>query len=313
MDEKLQLFVAKREMITPAICRFELRRRDGGALPPFEAGAHIRVRTPMGVVRSYSLSNDDSETERYVIAVKREERSRGGSASLHDSVAEGDTLIVTPPRNLYALKAARNYLLIAGGIGITPIIAIFRRLMRQGVRDVTLIYCTRSPEETAYLDELRQARYQSYVRLHHTATAGGRFDFWPFLRNPDDTAMYYCGPAPFMDAIYAQSIHWPRRALHFENFAGPSSLAGPQPFSVRRASSGDVFEIPADKTILDVLRAAGLKPSSSCESGTCGTCRMRLLAGVPDHRDVVLTQVEQCDFLMPCVSRAYGGELTLGF
>ena len=312
MNDQLQLTVSDRHMITSSICRFEFRRADGGSLPPFQAGAHLKVKTPAGVVRSYSLTNDDAETDRYVIAVKREDRGRGGSASMHDALKVGDTVSVTPPANVYALGEASKALLIAGGIGITPIIALFRRLMRLEVEGVTLIYCTRAPEETAYFDELSQPRYKRHIRFHHSASAA-RFDFWPYLRSPDETQIYYCGPQAMMDAIHAMSIHWPRRSLHFESFSGASASAANQAFKVRQAGTKKVFEVPADKTILEVLREQTLKPLSSCETGTCGTCRMRLIEGVPDHRDLVLSEAEKADYIMPCVSRAFGGELTLEF
>ena len=282
-------------------------------MPAFEAGAHIAVRTPSGAVRSYSLNNDDAETHRYVISVKREEGGRGGSVSLHAATKLGDALTVSVPKSTYAFKEGPKYLLIAGGIGITPIISMFRRLVRQNVSDVTLIYCTRVPEETAYWNELQQEPYRKHVRLHHSGHASGaRFDFWPFFEKPDETQIYYCGPAAMMDAIHAMSIHWPRKSLHFESFSG-AAAGDDKPFKVRRAGTDMVFDIPSGKTVVEVLRDAGLKPASSCESGTCGTCRVRLIDGVPEHRDLVLSEDEKTDFFMPCVSRAYGGEITLEF
>lgn len=312
VDDAMQLVVADRRMITPTVCRFEFRHPSGAALPAFTAGAHVTVQTPAGVARSYSLNNDDRERDRYVIAVKREDAGRGGSLSLHTGLQRGELITVSGPKSSYAFHPARRFLLIAGGIGITPMIAIFRRLTRDNADNVTLIYCTRTADDAPYRDELAEGRFTGKVLVHHSAAAGGRrFDFWPYFRTPDDTAIYYCGPEAMMNTIYALTIHWPRQAIHVESFAALRGGDVNRPFRVRRARDGRVFEIPAEKSVIDVLRDSGLNPRCSCESGTCGTCRVGLLAGVPDHRDLVLSQVEKTDSFMPCVSRAYGEELVL--
>ena len=313
MENKLKVVVAAREMLTPQICQFELRHADGDKLPPFEAGAHIVVETPSGIARSYSLVNHEAEADRYVIAVKRENGGRGGSVSMHADTAPGDILRISPPTNSFGFMEAPKYLLVAGGIGITPIMSMFRRLLTSGHKDFRLVYCTRSAESTPYLDELTAPAARNLVTIHHTSTRNGsRFDFWPMLKKPDGRHVYYCGPTSMMDALYARTIHWPRSAIHFEDFAGISATGvNSKPFQVRRLATDDVFEIPADRSVVDVLRNAGLKPKSSCESGTCGTCRVRLISGEPDHRDLVLTAEERESFFMPCVSRALSGEITL--
>jgi phthalate 4,5-dioxygenase reductase subunit len=312
VDKRLMLVVTDKAMVTSTVCRFELRRPDGTPLPEFKVGGHIRVMTPSGTIRQYSLNNDEADADRYVIAVKREDGGRGGSLSMHRDLALGDTIEVSRPISNHVLGLAPGYILIAGGIGITPIVSMFRKLKRLKADGVTLIYCTRNPEDAAYGEELMQSGEDVRVVLYHSALhAGRRFDFWPYLKGPDGRHLHYCGPEAMMNEIHAMSIHWPRSAVHFENFAGMGATGGNKPFRLRAASTGGVFEIPADKTVLEVLREAGHKPKSSCESGTCGTCRVRLIDGVPDHRDLVLAEAEKADSFMPCVSRAFGGELVL--
>jgi len=309
----LNLTLAARRDLTPEVCEFTFTAASG-ALPRFEAGAHLTVQTPSGAWRSYSISNDDRETDRYVIAVKREDAGRGGSLSIHRDLHPGDRVAARPPHNAFELVADVPSLLIAGGIGITPMLAMLRRLVARNA-PVRLIYLTRSADLTAYRDLLNAPPFAPLVTLHHDE--GDRnhlFDFWPYFETPDLRHIYYCGPAPMMNAIYLRTIHWPRSRIHSESFAGVDSTDGTaSPFRLRRAATGEVFDIPADKSVLDVLRDRGIAFASSCESGTCGTCKMRLVAGAPLHRDLVLSDAEKLDQFMPCVSRAAGEELTLEF
>jgi phthalate 4,5-dioxygenase reductase subunit len=147
---------------------------------------------------------------------------------------------------------------------------------------------------------------RDHVIIHYDSVHGERFfDFWPFLRVPDERHIHYCGPSKMMDSIYAQTVHWPRSAVHSEDFGGVSAVSvTSSPFRVRRSATNEVYEIPADRSVVDVFRNAGLKPRSSCESGTCGRCRVPLITGDPDHRDLVLTEGERNQYFMPCVSRA---------
>jgi phthalate 4,5-dioxygenase reductase component len=307
------LKLAARRDLTPEICEFTFAAASG-PLPSFTAGSHLTVQTPSGAWRSYSISNDDRETDRYVIAVKREEAGRGGSLSMHRQLAVGDVILARSPKNAFELAKDAPTLLIAGGIGITPMLAMLRRLVAKSV-PVRLIYLTRSPGLTAYREILSAEPLAAHVTLHHDEGDRSRvFDFWPFFESPDDHHIYYCGPAPMMNAIYLRTIHWPRRQIHSESFAGVDSTDGTaSPFRLRRAATGEVFDSPADKSVLDVLRDRGIAFASSCESGTCGTCKMRLVAGEPLHRDLVLTDSEKPSNFMPCVSRAAGEELTLEF
>jgi phthalate 4,5-dioxygenase reductase subunit len=230
-----------------------------------------------------------------------------------DDAEVGDALPVSHPHNDFALvKSPAGYVLIAGGIGITPIMSMIRHLKATGGR-FKLTYCTRDPEHTAFGDELGKPEFRGQVAIHHD---GGdidkAFDFWPLLERPGGQHVYCCGPRPLMDAVRDMSGHWPASSVHFETFTEPArSRPDDRPLRVRLARSGDVIEVPVGMTILEALRAAGQDVPSSCESGTCGTCKTRLLAGEPDHRDLVLAEHERADHVMVCVSRARSDELLL--
>lgn len=307
------LKLSARRDLTPEICEFTFTAASG-TLPAFTAGAHLTVQTPSGAWRSYSLSNDDRDRDRYVIAVKREDHGRGGSLSMHRGLAPGDAVTARAPKNAFDPVPDGPTLLIAGGIGITPMLAMLRRLVARGV-PVRLIYLTRHADQTAYRDILMAPPFAPHVTLHHDHGDASRiFDLWPHIHTPDARHIYYCGPAPLMNAVYLRTIHWPRRQIHSESFAGVVSTDGTaSPFRLRRAATDEVFDIPADKSVLDVLRDRDIPVASSCESGTCGTCKMRLVAGTPLHRDLFLAQAEKQSHFMPCVSRAAGEELTLDF
>lgn len=313
----LNLVVASAEPAARDIQRFELVHPDGESLPPFSAGAHIRIKTPIGVIRQYSLSNDPEERHRYVIAVKRERDGRGGSRSLVDTVKIGHTVEVGLPENLFELDPkARSFVLIAGGIGITPMMAMSRHLSTQGDRPFKLYYLTRDPAGTAFLEELRGADFSSSVVVHHDlGDPANAFDLWPVLEKAGAATgrhVYFCGPKPLMDAIKDMTGHWPSSTVHSESFGGDTKPhADDQPFEVELKSSGQKFTVPVGKSILDTLRADGIHVPSSCESGTCGSCKTRLLQGEADHRDLVLLEEEKSDHIMVCVSRAKSPSLLL--
>lgn len=307
----LTLTLIARRDLTPEICEFTFTGTNG-PLPAYEAGAHLTVQTPSGAWRSYSISNVDPDC--YIIAVKREDAGRGGSLSMHRDLSPGDLIAARPPKNAFALIPDQPALLIAGGIGITAMLAMLRHLVARGV-PVQLIYLTRSADLTAYRDILTAPPFAPHVTLHHDEGDPARiFDLWPYVKTPDHRHIYYCGPTPLMNAVYLRTIHWPRSQIHAESFAGVGATDGTaSPFRLHRAATGEVFDIPADKSILDVLRDKGIGFSSSCESGTCGTCKMPLVAGIPLHRDLVLSEAEKPHYVMPCVSRAAGEDLTLEF
>jgi len=304
--------VTRAERIAEDIHLFELRDPAGGKLPAFSAGAHVQVRVPNGLIRKYSLCNDPAERDRYVIAVKREAPGRGGSESLIRDVAEGSQVPVSAPANNFALaKSAAGYLFVAGGIGITPIMAMIHQLMAAGGR-FRLYYCTRSADVTAFRDELAAPELRGKVKIHHDGgDLAKALDLWPIVEKPQGH-LYCCGPRGLMQTVRDMTGHWSPSAVHFEAFT-EAAEAKPDdtPFTVRLAKSGGSVAVPVGKTILGALREHGLDVPSSCESGTCGTCRTRLIAGEVDHRDLVLADNERAGNIMVCVSRAHGDEIVI--
>lgn len=307
----LEMKVVQRRELTPFITEFTLEPTDGRSLPSYEAGAHITVKTPSGAMRRYSLVRDGHEPPQYVIAVKKEQQSRGGSSSMHEQAVVGSTLSIEPPENSFALKKASKYLLIAGGIGVTPIYAMAASLAAEE-KDFQIIYCTRSASETAYLEELRQV-FGRRVHIHHDEGDPSKaYDFWDHFVEIKNMHVYCCGPKPLMDAIQSISGHWPEGRVNFEDFKPVEVVrVDDTAFEVELARSAKTIVVPADKSILEAVRESGVKTTSSCESGTCGSCKCRLISGAPDHRDMVLMDDEKDDFIMICVSRAKSGGLVL--
>jgi phthalate 4,5-dioxygenase reductase subunit len=310
----MPLRVTRNEPIADGIHLMEFRDPAGAPLPEFSAGAHIAIRVPNGAVRKYSLCNDPAERDRYAIAIKREVNGRGGSSNLIDTVKTGDDLMVAAPVNDFALpQRAQDFLFIAGGIGITPIMAMIRQVRAEGKR-FRLFYCTRSPETTAFFDELNGPEFKGKVVIHHDhGDPTCALDLKPILAERKNREhLYCCGPRPLMEAVREMTDHWSPTAVHFEAFSeAETHKTTDTPFKVRLAKSGDVLDVPTDKTILEVLRAHGLDVPSSCETGTCGTCRTKLLAGEADHRDLVLAAHERADTIMICVSRAKSHAITI--
>jgi phthalate 4,5-dioxygenase reductase subunit len=297
------------------IVGFALRARDGAPLPAFAPGAHVPVRTPSGAIRRYSLCNAPQDADRYEIAVKRDASGRGGSRSMVDQLRVGDLLPVAPPANEFALHPrARRYLFIAGGIGITPMVSMIRHLAAVGGPPFALHYCTRSPAHAAFADTLADPAHAAHVSLHHDDGDPARaFDFWPLLEKPvAGTHVYCCGPRSLMDAVRDMSGHWPGGTIHFESFGVDAALRRhDQPFAVTLAKSGTRIEVPAHASLLEALRAHGVAVRSSCEAGSCGSCRTPLVSGDVEHRDFVLSPDEQATHMMVCVSRARSGEPVL--
>ncbi|MDM0050495.1 PDR/VanB family oxidoreductase [Variovorax sp. J22R115] len=316
MTNELKVRVARRIEEAEGVCSFELVAADSSALPAFSAGAHIDVHLAPGLIRQYSLSNDPSERHRWRIAVLRETTSRGGSAGMHDAVQLGDELRVSEPRNHFPLVDAPRSLLLAGGIGVTPILAMARALHAQG-RDFEMHYCGRSAGRMAFLEELAAAEFAGSVFLHADDMPAQKFDAERVLGEPAaDTHLYVCGPNGFMDHVLdtARRLGWPDANLHREYFAGvATALASDSNFEVRVASTGLSCQIPAGKTVIEVLAAHGVEIPTSCEAGVCGTCLTRVLEGTPEHRDSFLTDAERAanDQFTPCCSRALSPLLVL--
>ena len=313
--ETMTLRVTRKDEIARGIDLFELRRPDGGELPEFSAGAHVAVKVPNGLIRKYSLCNDPAERDRYQIAVKRDEAGRGGSVSLIEKTKAGDTLIVSPPVNDFELaRNAQAFLFIAGGIGITPIMSMMRALNAIEGKQYKLYYCTRSPEFTAFREELSQPPFQGKIIFHHDDGDPARaLDIWPIVEERKNRAhLYCCGPRPLMQAVRDMTGHWSSAAIHMEAFSeAETRKPDDKPFTVTLAKSGETFDVPVGTTILEAMRAKGHQVPSSCESGTCGTCRTKLLAGEVDHRDLVLAEHERGDQIMICVSRARTPEIVI--
>lgn len=309
--------VTAAEPVARDIVRFELRATDDSALPAFTAGAHIPVRTPAGVMRQYSLCGSESDNGRYLIAVKREAAGRGGSASMVDTLKPGNTLEIGAPVNQFPLDdRARSFLLIAGGIGITPMLAMALALAEEGTRRFRLIYLTRDRESAAFTDLLSSPELKASVALHHDGGDPDRaFDLWPLLEKPGSVNgqhVYCCGPAGLMEAVRDMTGHWPASAVHFESFGvDTAARADDRGFIVACRRSGLEFEVPVGRTILEVARDQGIDIPSSCESGTCGSCKTGLLSGEADHRDLVLLPEEQRNHIMVCVSRARSERLEI--
>jgi phthalate 4,5-dioxygenase reductase subunit len=309
-DDLAPLRVSARRALTPFITEFVLEPIDGSALPDYGPGAHVTVKTPSGAMRRYSLvGGGDPNT--YTIAVKREAQSRGGSQSMHEDAEVGATVMVAPPENEFALGTAANYLLIAGGIGVTPIYSMAKSLAQQG-KDFRIIYVSRTAEEAAYLAEMTEAFSDRMVVHHDNGDLEQIYDFWDHFETPQPTHVYCCGPKPLMEEIKAISGHWPEGRVHFEDFKPVEVIrANDEAFDVELAKSGKTIHVPADRSVLEALRDAGIKTVSSCESGTCGSCKTKLLDGDVDHRDMVLLDDEKADAIMVCVSRSKSGNLIL--
>ncbi|MFJ1466222.1 PDR/VanB family oxidoreductase [Massilia orientalis] len=303
----LNVRVARKTREAEAICSYELVPVDGAALPPFAAGAHVDVHLPNGLVRQYSLCNAPGETHRYLIAVLRDADSRGGSQAMHDDVDVGTLLTISAPKNHFPLVDAARTLLLAGGIGITPILAMAETLAADGAK-FEFHYCVRSPERAAFLERIRGAGFARQVQVHYDADR--TLDLASLLAAPQPgTHLYVCGPQGFIDHVLdnAKARGWSAGQLHVEYFgAAAADTGGDQPFDVRLAASGRVVTIPVGRTVLKVLAEQGVDIPYSCEEGVCGTCLTRVLEGVPDHRDLYLTDAERAanDQFTPCCSRA---------
>jgi vanillate O-demethylase ferredoxin subunit len=300
------------------ICTFELESTDGSPLPSFSAGSHVDVQLPSGLTRQYSLCNDPAESHRYLIGVLRDAASRGGSAAMHAQVHEGSLLQISPPKNHFALAhQAPHHLLLAGGIGVTPILCMAERLAATGA-GFEMHYATRSRARTAFFERIARAPFSDRVHFHFDDGAPAqKLDIAALLAaQPTGTHLYVCGPQGLMDAVLgaARAGGWDEPRLHYEFFgADVTARAGDGAFEVQLASSGRLIAVPGEQSVLAALADAGVIVPSSCEQGVCGTCLTRVIDGVPDHRDQYLLPEEQAanDQFLPCCSRAKSARLVL--
>ena len=321
----LSLRVAEARELNPAIRILRLAAEDGSALPGFRAGAHIRVQVtlPNGAIdwRHYSLINfatarnaTNAPTE-YVIAVRKEAEGRGGSRFMHERVNAGDLLTIELPKNDFPLHTGPGgTVLVAGGIGVTPLASMAARRRAEGL-PVRMHYAGRSRDLMAFLPEL-QALLGEDLRIHADAEAGAPLEVDTLLDAcPAGDRLYVCGPKVMLDAVLArtQARGWEHDRVHFELFTEPVAEEGDQPFEVELAQSGQRFTVPADQSVLDCLIEHGCDPMFDCKRGECGVCAVPVLEGDIDHRDYVLTAREKAlgNVMQICISRVKGPRLVL--
>ncbi|MEU6008355.1 PDR/VanB family oxidoreductase [Streptomyces sp. NPDC047453] len=308
-----ELVVRRRDQVAQDVVRLTLARPDGGDVPEWEPGAHVDLLLGDDLVRQYSLCGDESDRAELQVAVLREPAGRGGSAHVHDLLAEGDTVRVRGPRNNFALVDAPEYLFVAGGIGITPLLPMIRRAEAAGAR-WTLLYGGRTRATMAFLDQLAE-HPADRVRVQPQDECG-LLDLDSVLGEPrDGVAVYCCGPEPLLAAVEKLAAAWPEGTLHLERFAPKEIEDAPEPgsFVVKLARSGATLTVPADRSLADVLDDARVGLVTSCREGTCGTCETPVLEGRPDHRDSLLSEKERQESrtMMPCVSRCLSATLVL--
>jgi len=303
-----ELTLAKKEIVADGVALLTLCRPDGGPAPSWEPGAHIDVEVAPGLTRQYSLCGDPADRSALRIAVLREDTGRGGSRAVHDELGEGDVVAVDGPRNNFPLVPADRYLFVAGGIGITPLLPMVAAAQARGA-DWRLVYGGRTRDSMAFRTELRESYGDRVTVFPQDET--GLLDLDALLASPPPgTEVYCCGPEPLLAAVEERC---PAASLHVERFA-PVADTGPRTaFEIELALTDRTLTVPPDRSVLRTLEEAGVQVLSSCREGTCGTCETTVLAGVPDHRDSLLTDDERaaCDTMMICVSRSRSPRLVL--
>jgi ferredoxin-NADP reductase len=292
---------------------YEFRRLDAELLPAATPGSHIDLHLPNGLVRQYSLASIDDERRSYVVAIKHERNGRGGSRYVHDELRIGQTLAIGSPRNNFRLiDTAAPVVLIAGGIGITPIWCMIASLEKDK-RPWQLVYACRSRLDAPFLADLEP--FNERVKLHLDDENGGQFlDIAAVVAaSPPDAHLYCCGPLPMLSAFEAATRQWPADRIHVEYFAPKSQGACDRDFEVQLARSHRTLAVPRGKSILEVLRSAGVEVVSACEEGVCGACETRVLSGIPDHRDAILNETERASnkSMMICCSGCKSERLVL--
>ncbi|MFI6784547.1 PDR/VanB family oxidoreductase [Micromonospora sp. NPDC050276] len=307
----VELVVVGRDQVATGVVAIGLCRADGGDLPEWMPGAHIDLELGAGLARQYSLCGDPADRSVLRIAVQREPNGRGGSRLVHERLTVGATVRVSGPRNTFPLVAARRYLFVAGGIGITPITPMVAAADAAGA-DWRLVYGGRSRATMAFATTLRE-KYGDRVSLYPQDETG-LLDLARLLGRPDAGLVYCCGPEPLVRAVEEHCRGWPPGCLHVERFTASADTGGPETtIEVELALSGRTVTVPPGVSILQAVEEAGVQVLSSCREGTCGTCETSVLAGVPEHRDSLLTAQERAagDTMMICVSRARTPRLVL--
>jgi vanillate O-demethylase ferredoxin subunit len=315
--EPLDLLVRAIRLEAHNVLSFELVSQNGRDLPEVKAGAHLDVHLPGGMVRSYSLAGDPTDRSCWLLGVLREANGQGGSRSMHERVRVGGTLRVSPPKNEFGLDAsAQHSILLAGGIGITPIKAMAHTLKHEGA-SFEVHYCARSVGHAAFVQSLTDTLGADALHLHFDEGDPSKgLDIAALLaKHKPDTHVYYCGPAGFMAACEKASEHWPSGTVHREYFkapaADPAVIANDGSFTLHLTRSGQMIVVEPDQTIVRAIELSGGRVPTSCMSGLCGTCKVNYLDGDVDHRDYILTDDEKTYCLTACVSRARGASLSL--
>ncbi|MDR3476271.1 MAG: Rieske 2Fe-2S domain-containing protein [Devosia sp.] len=310
----LRVTVAHKVEAADGIVELELAALSGH-LPTFQPGAHIDVHLPGGLVRQYSITNGPGELLHYAIAVKREAASSGGSIALCDTIRVGDVLAISEPRNNFPLRRdATRTILIAGGIGITPLVSMAKALSRSGLPFEFHVFA-RSPAQLPYGETLAGWGDSVVTYFGYDAASTGEAIADVVTRYEFARHLYVCGPAPMLELTRqrASEAGWPEEAVHFEYFRNDREIDTSSSFTIELARSALTLGVPAGKSILEVLRENGIDAPSSCEQGACGTCLTTVLEGVPDHQDVYLNHSEKAanTCMMTCVSRALTPRLVL--
>lgn len=312
-EREVPVRVRSKELAADGVAVLVLEAIGGETLPEWGPGAHLDLILGGDVAtRQYSLCGDPADRSTYRIGVLRDDQGRGSSRHVHDTLRAGDEIVVRGPRNNFQFAAAPSYVFIAGGIGITPILPMLREAAHAGA-SWTLTYGGRTRASMAFLDELE--KHGEHVRIR-PQDEFGLLALDALLGDPrPDTLVYCCGPEPLLAAVESACANWPSRSLRVERF-NPKPMTEPErkdAFEVVLEQSGQTLLVPPDRSILEVVREAGIAALSACEEGTCGTCEVGMLEGEADHRDSVLDDDEkaQQDCLMICVSRARSPRLVL--
>jgi ferredoxin-NADP reductase/cytochrome P450 len=313
-DAWIEAVVTARRQEADGIISLTLHDLNGSPLPAFDAGAHVDLRVKEGLVRQYSISSDPADQTHYRLGIFQTPDSRGGSRTIHDQLFAGHVIKISRPRNNFPLRSnAGKSILIAGGIGITPLLSMATHLDRKGAT-FEVHYCTRSASRTAFKSEL--AQFGSRTRIYHDDDPEvGRFELESVLKTPSpDTHIYICGPKGFMEFVTsgATRLGWRSEQVHVEHFGAEIDTDG-DPFTVVAARSGRSVEVHPGQTIAEALMTIDVPFDTSCRSGVCGTCLTRVIEGTPDHRDFVQTEIEKAanDKIAICCSRSRTRQLIL--
>lgn len=315
MSQNLLLRVANKRLIAESVVLIDLKSGSNTKLPAFSAGSHLQFELPGGLKRAYSLCNAPNEGDIYQIAVQLEPASRGGSLAVHKEIHVGDVITASLPQNLFPLdETVCHSILIAGGIGITPLISMAKRLESIS-KSWELHYATRTVERCAFKSEIESGFMANHTQLYFDQGGGPKLDFDELFQKKTNTShVYVCGPSGFIDLVLtkAKDMGWTSDQLHYERFgSNPLESKTDRAFKVVLARSGMTLEVPVDRSVMHVVLDAGIDLPVSCEQGICGTCITDVISGRPDHRDQCLDDSLRMTSFTPCCSRSLDDELII--